>query len=167
MFTTEWGDVASERGEIDDRYDPAFQRGFDGQTDAATRDPRPATRLGAAAGAIASDRVAEVPPVTRPPRRDEPLPPVDDDAAADSWPPPLTGNPWVRVLWVIAVVFTVGGIAAQVWAQEMYGRNVSVAMDAIIIPNLLQALGSPMVMIGLATGAGTALLHATRWRRHL
>ncbi len=80
----------------------------------------------------------------------------------------LAGNPWIRVLWVIAPLFTVGGLAGQAWAQSrMYTGFTSNGADVFssyIIPAVTQAITPWMVLVGLAALVGVVFLHAVRWR---
>ena len=142
--------MASEPQNYDPRFHPAFQRGYPdgGGTEPPARVPAPPP--------------ARVPEVTPPPvgRHAEPR---EADDRVDAAAPSLAGNPWVRVLWVAAPVLTVGGIAAQVYAQQLFSQSTGVIFD-YVLPSLLQSVSPWVVAAGLASGVGVTLLHAIRWR---
>lgn len=118
--------------DIDDRFDPLFQRGHE------------------------EDSVAFAPRVVA-----GPLPePVTESA------PSLRGNPWVVVLWVLALLFSAGGLWMQWYSQMLYATpDFDSATTYYVIPAVLQALSPWLLGVGLATLAGVVFLHAVRWRR--
>jgi hypothetical protein len=74
--------------------------------------------------------------------------------------PNLRRNPWVWALWIVGVIFTLGGVAAQLpW--EPAGSPEG----AYVIPALFAALGPWFLGAGLAAIVGVMILHAVRWRQ--
>ena len=80
----------------------------------------------------------------------------------------LAGNPWVTVLWVIAAVFVVAGVAGQTFAQTSVRGSVSLAGADVfmtyVVPSVLQSICPWLVLTGLAALVGVVFLHAVRWR---
>lgn len=154
----------SDTRDFDPRFDPAFQRGYDGGGASAPRTV-PGQARGQAQGQA---------PIGLPPESANPARPVAPDAAGADLPAhpepavSLAGNPWVRVLWVIAPVFVVGGLAGQAWAQsQLMGSYSTTSPDvfaAYIVPAVAQAICPWMVLTGLAALIGVVFLNAVRWR---
>lgn len=81
-------------------------------------------------------------------------------------PPSLRGNPWVVVLWAIAVLFSAGGLWMAWYSQVLFASpNVENVVTYYVLPAVLDALAPWLLGVGIATLAGVVFLHATRWRR--
>ena len=80
----------------------------------------------------------------------------------------LVGNPWVRVLWVLAPLFILGGLAGQAWSQTLFAGDIypgdSRFVTSYVLPTLVGSLSPWMVLVGLAALVGVVFLHAVRWR---
>lgn len=149
----------SDSRDFDPRFDAAFQRGYvEGEASAPRQVSRPAS--------------VGLPPEPRPVVQ-EPLSPeaVARDSAgvapqAHPEPVSLDGNPWVRVLWIIAAVFVVVGIFGQAWAQTLSSGSSksSDAFLSFVIPSIAYSLCPAMIQMGFAALVGVVLLHAVRWR---
>lgn len=126
-------------GRLDERFDPVFQRGHEDDAIAFAPHPRPA-----------GDR----------PAGDVPAP------APGSAAPGLRGNPWVIVLWAIAILFPVGGLG-MTWYSEQAAATPDVGSPVTyyVLPAVLGAVAPLVLGVGLATLAGVVFLHAVRWRR--
>ncbi|WP_309616525.1 hypothetical protein [Salinibacterium sp.] len=160
----------SDERDFDPRFDPAFQRGYvAGNGTAPTQNP-------------AGQGSEPTPQWTNPPQaldaRARPDAPAMDapasPAAPAAHPTPepavtLDGNPWVRVLWVIAPVFIIGGVVGQTWSQSRFmGGVTSSASDVLtsyVTPTIAQSICPWMILTGLAALVGVVFLHAVRWRR--
>lgn len=128
--------------QFDPRFDPAFQRGFEGVV--ATSDYE-------SVGEPAPVEVA-VEAVSRP-------------IAVDAPPPTLRANPWVPALWIVAAVLIVLGIAGQTAAEVITaGPTADTPLVEYVIPALLRALSPWLLVAGLLAGIGVMFLHAARWR---
>ena len=148
----------SDTRDFDPRFDPAFQRGY---VDDGSGAPQPYR------GIEALELGAE-------PVGPAPLEPLEsrDAAVAQAHPEPLAvslqGNPWIRVLWVIAPVFVLGGVIGQAWSQTLlfsgsYASGPS-GFASYVAPSVMQSVGPWMVLTGLAALVGVVFLHAVRWR---
>jgi hypothetical protein len=133
----EGSDVESTR-QFDPRFDPAFQRGFEGAVAARSEEVS----------------VEEVPPEV-----------VSQPLQADAPTPSLRANPWVPALWVVAAVLIVAGIAGQTIAETITaGPTAETPLVEYVIPALLRALSPWLLVAGLLAGIGVMFLHAVRWR---
>lgn len=159
----------SDERDFDPRFDPAFQRGYvAGNGTAPTQNP-------------AGQGSEPTPQWTNPPQaldaRARPDAPAMDapasPAASAAHPGPeptvtLDGNPWVKVLWIIAGVFVIGGLLGQSWAQSQFGNGVTTngpnAFTSYVIPSLVQSICPWMILTGLVALVGVVFLHAVRWR---
>jgi hypothetical protein len=123
--------------QFDPRFDPAFQRGFEGAVSAPPEESTP----------------VEVPPQ------------VVSRASPVDAPPPLRANPWVPALWVVAAALIVGGVAGQTIAEVITaGPTAETPLVEYVIPGLLRALSPWLLVAGLLAGIGVMFLHAVRWR---
>ena len=149
---------------IDPRFDPAFQRGFEGAVTTTRRRSLPG-----------------VPPVLPaqqqivPPRAATPAPApavvaapstVADPVEEEVEEPPARGmNPFVVGLWVVAAVLVlVGGYLAQ-WVRTTFlTDSVSTNIDYVTVE--IVKYGAPLLIaLGLATAIGLLFLHAVAWRK--
>lgn len=131
--------------QFDPRFDPAFQRGFEGAAGARTEPAGTPETLeapeSAADEAVASRFIAT-------------------DAA-----PPLRANPWIAVLWITAAVLIVAGVAGQTVAEVITaGPTAETPLVEYVVPALLRALSPWLLIAGLLAGIGVMFLHAVRWR---
>ena len=137
--------------DFDPRFDPAFQRGYDGRMPGPVVEPvRPVV-----------ERVGSVvEPVETPP------PPVElVETSAEPLRYETRGNPWLRALWVVAAVFTVAGLLAAYMSQAMMqGANTSSAIDYYVLPLTVSQLAPWFTVTGLFAGVAALVLNAIRWR---
>ncbi|MGV8970718.1 MAG: hypothetical protein ACOH10_00225 [Rhodoglobus sp.] len=147
----------SDTRNFDPRFDPAFQRGYVEGTSAAPKQVKRPAAIG-----LPPEPLAAQAPDTRAAAVAEPL--AHPEPAVVS----LAGNPWIRVLWIIAPVFIIGGLAGQAWAQSrMFGNfnaNGPDVFTTYIVPAVAQSICPWMVLTGLAALVGVVFLHAVRWR---
>ena len=137
--------------DFDPRFDPAFQRGYDGRMPGPVVEPvRPVV-----------ERVGSVvEPVETPPPAVELV-----EASAEPLRYETRGNPWLRALWVVAAVFTVTGLLATYAAQSlMQGANTSSAIDYYVLPLTVSQLAPWFTVTGLFAGVAGLVLNAIRWR---
>jgi hypothetical protein len=171
------GAVASDNRQFDPRFDRAFQPGFDdqGSLDSGFPMPLDAPRasssrshdLTAGERLRPLDATLPAPAAQREPAHTSTPPPLvsvaDLRLAMDAAAPSLDGNPWLRALWVIAAVFVVGGIAANAYSQQAFSSGGG-AFTNLVLPSILAALSSWLMLSGLVAGIGAVMLHAVRWR---
>ncbi|MGX5682207.1 hypothetical protein [Schumannella luteola] len=78
----------------------------------------------------------------------------------------LRGNPWVVVLWSVAVLFSAGGLGMTWYSQQLaVAPDVGTPVSYYVLPAVLGAVAPIVLGVGLATLAGVLFLHAVRWRR--
>jgi hypothetical protein len=138
--------VASDYEEFDPRFDPAFQRGYDGPAIAAGP-PRPEP----------AGEGAESPSAAH---RDQ----LESAIVVQLTQPSLKGNPWVIVLWALGAGLTLAGITGSWQSQARLVNRAASAADYYVIPTVIQTLSPWAFAVGLAVIAAVAVLHATRWR---
>lgn len=74
-------------------------------------------------------------------------------------------NPWMPVLWLLAIGLTAAGAWAQYQSRLMMARpNVDNVADYYVTPAVLEAFAPWLFCIGLAAIVATVFLHAVRWR---
>ena len=140
--------MASDSDEYDPRFDPAFQRGYDGP--AFTEQKRPVE----VEAETANPTRAEF-------RRDQ----LEAAIVVQLTQPSLKGNPWIVVLWVLGIGLTLAGLIGSWQAQSrLVNQAAATAIDYYVIPNVIQTLAPWAFAVGLAVIAAVAVLHATRWR---
>ena len=134
--------------DFDPRFDPAFQRGYDGAAaPVVERVETPAAP------------VSPVRPVVEPVGT---LAPAEPD---ESRRYETHGNPWLRALWVVAGVFTIAGVLAAYASQAMIqGANTSSAIDYYVLPLTVSQLAPWFTVTGLFAGVAALVLKAIRWR---
>ena len=146
--------------DFDPRFDPAFQRGYEGGGGGAPRQQPAPTRVEAPQESVNPPQAMDVRA-----RPDAPAPVV---VAHPEPAETLAGNPWIAVLWVIAGVFVLGGLAGQIYAQTIFGGGMSTGAGDVfrtyVIPGIIQSVCPWMILTGLAALVGVVFLHAVRWR---
>jgi hypothetical protein len=165
--------MADDDESIDPRFDPAFQRGFEGTVGVTPRRPPVGTPSVLPAQQTvrptASSPAAARPPVpsyaTQPVATEhEPLETSFDQAEAEPAQPRRL-NPYVIALAVIGVVFIVAGIAGAQFANGVYASDT--LTSAVSFSTVLLVISGSAVSIGLgvATLIGIVFLFALRYRR--
>jgi hypothetical protein len=153
----------AEQQEFDPRFDPAFQRGYKPPA-------KPQT-----VPSIPVDSIGE-PPVAPDPEMSEGAATEDgvpEDAATEATA--IVGrrgvNPYVVILWLIGVVFAVGGTALLFWSYLLLmtsytttGPAQAATAQALYVYG--SVFGVPLITVGLATIAGLIFFSAWRsWHR--
>ena len=150
----------SDTGDFDPRFDAEFQRGYEGAGGSAPRQRSAPPRIEAPQQSVNPPRATDARA-----RPDAPAPVV---VAHPEPAVTLAGNPWITVLWVIAGVFVLGGLAGQIYAQTIFGGGLSTGAGDVfrtyVIPGIIQSVCPWMILTGLAALVGVVFLHAVRWR---
>ena len=152
----------SDTRDFDPRFDPAFQRGYVDDGSGAPQPYRGIEALGLGAEPVGP---APLEPLES---RDAAVAQAPAQAHPELLAVSLQGNPWIRVLWVIAPVFVLGGLIGQAWSQTLlfsgsYASGPS-GFVSYVAPSVMQSVGPWMVLTGLAALVGVVFLHAVRWR---
>lgn len=179
--------MADDGKNIDPRYDPAFQRGYQGAPVAtsvasASIAQEHAAPASASPGPVTSASTAPVPHVTAPApagdldgatqtqkqthpdaeASDNTVPPLRDT------PPPLRTNPYVYALGIMGVLFVVGGIGIELWASyssmSASGGYEGTPVSTMIAQNAAYVVTGPLITVGLAILAGLLFFAGVRWR---
>lgn len=150
--------MASDQS-FDPRFDPTFQRGFDamaaGSMAAGPLEAAPVLPIVEGSGRV--EQVGRVPVERAVVERAEAL-------FVREPGPSLRGNPWIRVLWMTALLLAAAGAAAQYFAQRItYAPTAPTAAIEYVVPAMLSALSPWLFAVGLATGVATMVIHALRW----
>jgi hypothetical protein len=165
----------------DPRFDPAFQRGFEGETAFPPRQV-PASAPSRQAAIPAPDRIVAPMPAELRPRSqaerqaerqarpaDDEYRPVTQRAAlefepqADVAPVPLRSNPFLIAVLVIAVALIGAGVLIGSRIDLWYD-DVSADAPGFGLLNMLQ-IGAPLaISLGLATIIAVLVILALRWR---
>lgn len=172
-----------ENPSIDPRYDPAFQRGFDGTVATGTRAEvaarrsapyvasalqRPVETRGGERNAAEPRSVAAVAPVAEPDVAEEPpaaAPVVVVQASAPVLRAPWT-NPFAIGLTVVGIVVLALGVWLLQETRRMFESNngFQTQLDYWFMQSTL--FSAPLaIAIGLALLAGVAFLCAVYWSR--
>lgn len=165
----------AEQQEFDPRFDPAFQRGYvpPARPHRTPPIPRPEEVVGAPPSVEPQQPEAAHPtehgqtlPESQPPQE------LQGDAPVGAVPAIRRGiNPYVILLWVVGVVFVLGGVALlfvgflAVFASGSAGPAQAASAQALYVFG--STFGVPLVTVGLITIVGLILLSAWHsWRRH-
>jgi hypothetical protein len=159
----------SRPDDFDPRFDPAFQRGFDGTAAAdapnvARRDARRATpvRPPEPIAGPAQPR-ASAPTVGQPPRGTDSVDPGRaDDAALE--PRPRT-NPFLIALGVVSVALVAAGVWGIQAARAPFLATDTASNVDFVGLQILQFLSPVAIALGVATAIGILFVYATDWQR--
>lgn len=166
------------KGRIDPRFDPAFQRGFQGAPPSAPRAEAPPV--------VDSPVVREVPifqpPAVREPRLTEQPPrelereeahygtaryQVRDEEDSEEEPTGRRTNPFLIALIAVAVALVLFGLYLfQTIRQTFLDSQTSSEYDYITLQTVMYA--APIAVgLGVATGIGVLFTYAMRWRKRV
>jgi hypothetical protein len=177
--------TTNDSGDFDPRFDPAFQRGFDGTEPRGRRREHP--RADDARGSIRSpgddargssrspgddargssrslsDRIEASPPQA--PVAATAAPTTTDAASPEHAEAPSGVNPFVIALAVVSVALVAGGVWGVQAAREPFLRtDAAVDVDYSGL-QMLMTFAPMSIALGLATAVGILFLYAVRWRR--
>jgi hypothetical protein len=142
--------MSNDRSTFDPRFDPAFQRGFDGEVEA-----------------IVTERAETiVEPALSGPTPSEPI--ITEPQLIESAEPDARGrriNPYLVVLGAVSVALIAGGLYLVSRLREFFDSSQSSSdFDFVTLQVLLYA--APLIVVlGLATAIGMVFIAAVRWGR--
>jgi hypothetical protein len=154
-------------GSIDPRFDPAFQRGFDGAVTTTRRRPTAGTP-----SVVPAQQSVARPPAPEYPAQTAATPPTPAPATVDDMLEPVEVeespggvNPFIVSLWIVAALLVIGGGYLVQWARSTFlTQSLSTDIDYVTIE--IVKYGAPLlVFLGLATALGLVFLYAARWQR--
>ena len=164
--------------EIDPRFDPAFQRGFDQTIPIENYVPEPVPRTSAppppvAVPEIASHRTAP-PPIPKAERPEPELIVVDSDDDTEPSEPPVVEtdldsnparNPFLLFLGIIAIALVAVGIWLFVRSGDAFNsREVRSQGDYMSLDATIH-MAPFIALLGAATAIGVIFVFASKWRR--
>ena len=166
---------------IDPRYDPAFQRGFDGEVATGPRGQSTLRRTAAvnpAPARLPAAQVEEVAPA--PVERPEHLPTlavspeasaapiVETTPVAVTTPRELARNPFIIALAALAAVLILSG---AIWAYEGFAtivKNGGTRNEVEFWAAQTMSFGAPLaIVVGLGVAAVLLVLFGRSWRSRL
>jgi hypothetical protein len=157
---------------VDPRYDPAFQRGFEGQVTSGLRSRTSVRRsaLVSPAPYRSSEPEPEVEEYgvqeagqTRTGAEDEPEPAPDYVTVRPAGVRDLGRNPFLRTLVVLGLVLIIGGVA---WASHARQTVADLATELDYWYLQASVVGAPLTIIsGIAVLAGVLFVAAVAWNR--
>jgi hypothetical protein len=172
-------DKAGDGAAIDPRYDPAFQRGFDGEVATGPRGQSTLRRTAAVNPAparmaphpVEQDDPAQVDEPVKP-SSVQPAPaaaavaPVDAAPAAVATPRELLRNPFIIALAALAVLLILVG---AIWAYEGFAtivKNGGTRNEVEFWAAQTMSFGAPLaIVVGLAVAAVLLVLFGRSWQR--
>jgi hypothetical protein len=139
--------MSNDRSTFDPRFDPAFQRGFDGEVES-----------------ILTERVSEpaiIEPVLSSPAVTEPQ--LIEISEPDARVRRI--NPFLIALGAVSVVLITGGLYLVSRLREFFDSSQTTSdFDFVTLQVLLYA--APLIVVlGLATAIGLVFIAAVRWGR--
>lgn len=162
--------MSDDRARLDPRFDPAFQRGYDGVMPSGSSSTPPATAMPSS------------PPPAAPPSTPEPRALPREDAGASPAAPatsprtlltpdafvvdePRRLNPWLITLGVVSIALTLGGLLLITRLRDLFADTQNSAeFDYVVLQSLI--IGAPILVgLGLATGIGLLFVLAARRSR--
>jgi len=172
------GSTGDDGAAIDPRYDPAFQRGFDGEVATGPRGQSTLRRTAAvnpAPARMSAQRAEPVEPATDEPEplstpapaTDAPAPVASDDSAGVvTSPRELIRNPFMIALAALgALLILVGAI----WAYEGFAaivKNGGTRNEVEFWAAQTMSFGAPLaIVVGLAIAAVLLVLFGRSWQR--
>jgi hypothetical protein len=171
--------MSDKNVEIDPRFDPAFQRGFDQSIPIEEYVPAPLPRTPAAPTRFAPptaepNRVTEVPPVRKVDRPEPELIVVDGDESSEAAEETVdesdlesspSRNPFLLFLLIIAIALVAAGIWLFVRSGDAFNsREVPSQGDFMSLTATLDA--APFIaLLGAATAIGVLFVFASKWRK--
>lgn len=149
--------MTAKSDEFDPRFDPAFQRGFDGQPVRAAQ-ARPTAEPAPAAPPIG------LPPTTT--AGDDALRSTSQSAdAAAATDLPRRPNPFLVALAIVSVALVAVGVwIIQVARAPFDGNNAAANVDFVFL-QILGGLAPAAIALGVATAIGVVFVYAVDWQK--
>jgi hypothetical protein len=160
--------TTNDSGDFDPRFDPAFQRGFDGTEPRGRRQSRADEPRGSSRS-LSDDSRGSSRSLSDRSETSPPQPPAAPSAApaepAEHPEAPGGANPFVLALAVVSVALVAGGVWGVQAAREPFLRtDAAVDVDYSGL-QMLMTFAPMSIALGLATAVGILFLYAVRWRR--
>lgn len=158
--------MADER-KVDPRYDPAFQRGFEGSVTSAPRS-RPIQRSESVAPAPFRPPLAAVTDADETHDQDDVAPARETvpEPVADTAPRRLSRNPFLIALTLLGAIMTAGGVAWANQARMLVATRGGAATDLDYWFLQASVVGAPLTIVaGIGIIAGVLFIAAIAWNK--
>jgi len=165
--------MSDDAKDFDPRFDPAFQRGYDGPTTVApARSPLvpqqresliskpPVARTEIPAAPVAQ----QVSPTTPVSSQQGHILVEPSDEVIDE-PETRRFNPFLVALLAVAVLLVGGGLYLTSRLGEFYANTQSSASYDYITLQVMTIAAPMLIVLGIATGVGVLFIYAVRWGR--
>lgn len=162
--------MTNDQPTVDPRFDPIFQRGYEGGLqDAGTSVPAPEPVAAAPVDPAPEPEPAPSPTVPQPhtgvaaAMSSQPIVTVEYPGGEPE-PPARILNPFIILLWVIGVALVLIGASAS---YESFSRSMGSMSrpEDMAFQQLIWMLSPGVVTVGLGIMAGLLFWHAAAWRR--
>jgi len=158
----------ADEQKVDPRYDPAFQRGFEGSVTSAVRS-RPVQRPASVAPAPYRAPVPAVAEDAVPPDEAAEVVPTPDavpEPAGNAVPRRLSRNPFLIALTLLGAIMTIGGVAWANQARMLVATRGGAATDLDYWFLQASVVGAPLTIVaGIGIIAGVLFIAAIAWNR--
>lgn len=155
--------MSDDAGKFDPRFDPAFQRGYDGPTRAVPREKLQPT-ITAPPAARAFDPASAPMPAAEASGQQriivEPTELFDDEPSARRF------NPFLIALLAAAVLLIGGGLYLTSRLGELFASPTESSQYDYITLQVMTIAAPMLIVLGIATGIGVLFIYAVRWGRN-
>ena len=151
----------SDNREFDPRFNPAFQRGYDGPIPDASAPARETASPPARATAAEPFPLPRLEASPTPDHHDE----YDDRFIESEVAGPRRMNPFLIVLGAVSAILVGGGLFLVSRLRDLFEDTQSSSSFDFVTLNVLSAIAPLIICLGLATAIGVLFVFAVRWNR--
>lgn len=151
----------SDNREFDPRFNPAFQRGYDGPLPDASAPARETASPPARAVAAEPAPLPRLEASAAPDQRDE----YDDRFIESEVAGPRRVNPFLIVLGAVSAVLVGGGLLLVSRLRDLFADTQSSSSFDYVTLQVLTTAAPLVICLGLATAIGVLFVFAVRWNR--
>jgi len=157
--------MSDDASKFDPRFDPAFQRGYDGPTTSVPREKlQPTTAVTPQPAATVDAAVAADPTVAVASANQRMV--IEPTEILDEEPPARRVNPFLIALLAAGVLLIGGGLYLVSRLGDLFA-NPSESSQYDYITLQAMTIAAPMlIVLGIATGVGVLFIYAARWGRN-
>lgn len=156
--------TAKSDDEFDPRFDPAFQRGFNGDRVRSVQ-PRPFVEQAPSLPASPAAPPIGMPPAASPADDAVVLSPSQIADAADEAEPQRRLNPFLVCLAVVSVALVAAGVWIIQITRAPFEDGSGGANADYVLLQLLGGLAPAAIALGIATAIGIVFVYAVDWQK--